>query len=71
VLYLKLRDDPATVQTLTLPVTLMGLPESKATASQIQPSAAPDTQPSTPGIAPAAAPGAQPATAAPATKPGV
>lgn len=74
VLYLKLRDDPATVQTLTLPVTLMGLPESKAPAPQIQPTAAPqeapETQPAAPVTAPAAAPSTQPASAPPATKPG-
>ncbi len=34
VLYLKLRDDPATVQTLTLPVTPISLPESAALKTQ-------------------------------------
>ena len=41
VLYLKLRDDPATVQTLTLPVTQVSPAESKAAAAQSQPAAAP------------------------------
>ena len=45
VLYLRLRDDPATVQTLTLPVTLLSLAESKAVAAQAQPAAAPATSP--------------------------
>ena len=45
VLYLKLRDDPATVQTLTLPVTLITPAESKAAAAQMQ--SAPATQPAT------------------------
>jgi hypothetical protein len=43
VLFLKLRDDPATVQTLTLPVTLITPAESKAAAAQMQ--SAPATQP--------------------------
>lgn len=62
VLYLKLRDDPATVQTLTLPVTVISLAESKAAAPEILPSSAPATS-STP-----AAP-ALPSDAAPATPP--
>jgi hypothetical protein len=37
VLYLKLRDDPETVQTLTLPVKLLNAPA----AAQAQPTAAP------------------------------
>jgi hypothetical protein len=41
VLYLKLRDDPDTVQMLTLPVTLISLAESKAAAAESQPGAAP------------------------------
>ena len=44
-LYLKLRDDPATVQTLSLPVTLISPAEAKAVAEQMQ--AAPATQPVT------------------------
>jgi hypothetical protein len=75
ILYLKLRDDPATVQTLTLPVTVMGQPESKAIAPQSQPPAAQMTEPSVPVTAPSAiAPEAQPTTApptVPATKPQV
>ena len=46
VLYLKLRDDPATVQTLTLPVTPVGPAESKAAAAQ-QPAQAADATPLT------------------------
>jgi hypothetical protein len=42
VLYVKLRDDPATVQTLTLPVTLVSPAESRATAAQAQPASAPE-----------------------------
>jgi len=41
VLYVKLRDDPATVQTLTLPVTLVSPAESRAAAAQAQPASAP------------------------------
>jgi pyruvate/2-oxoglutarate dehydrogenase complex dihydrolipoamide acyltransferase (E2) component len=44
-LYLKLRDDPETVQTLTLPVTLLSTAESKAAAAQAQPAAAPSAAP--------------------------
>jgi hypothetical protein len=47
-LYLKLRDDPQTVQTLTLPVTLLSQAESKAVAAQAQQAAAPAALPSTP-----------------------
>ena len=39
VLYLKLRDDPETVQTLTLPVMLMNAPASAAGPAQAQPAA--------------------------------
>jgi hypothetical protein len=42
VLYMKLRDDPATIQTLTLPVTLVPPPGAK-TAPQTEPSSAPET----------------------------
>jgi hypothetical protein len=41
VLYLKLRDDPETVQTLTLPVMLMNAPATAAGPAQTQPAAAP------------------------------
>jgi hypothetical protein len=60
-LYLKLRDDPLTVQTLTLPVTPLTPAESKAAAAQAQPAAAPAppapaapaaTVPATPPAAP-------------------
>ena len=60
VLYLKLRDDPATVQTLTLPVTLVSPAESKAAVAQAQSAAA------TPSATPPPA-AEQPATTAPAT----
>jgi hypothetical protein len=69
ILYFKLRDDPATVQTLTLPVTLATPADSKAAAAMVQPPtaplstppAAPETNeqsnpPSTPGTTPAATP---------------
>jgi hypothetical protein len=45
VLYLKLRDDPATVQTLTLPVMPMTAPTAAAIAEQPQPTASPATSP--------------------------
>jgi len=49
VLYLKLRDDPSTVQTLTLPVTPMYLPSETAIRSQpAPPPAEPPAQPATP-----------------------
>jgi hypothetical protein len=78
VLYLKLRDDPTTVQTLTLPVTLITSAESKAAAAQMQ--ALPATQPVAPeaieqenpqsaadstALEPAASPAAQPGTPTP------
>jgi hypothetical protein len=46
VLYLKLRDDPETVQTLTLPVKLVNAPASAAAPAQAQP--APATLPAQP-----------------------
>jgi len=47
VLYLKLRDDPVTVQTLTLPITLITPAESKAAAQmQATPAAQPAAEPS-------------------------
>jgi hypothetical protein len=47
VLYLKLRDDPATVQTLTLPVTLVTLPLQQPVVAMPQPQPA-ATAPETP-----------------------
>ena len=44
-LYFRLRDDPATVQTLTLPVTLVSPAESKAVEAQTQPAATPAASP--------------------------
>jgi hypothetical protein len=44
-LYLKLRDDPATVQTLTLPVALATSAGTAAIAEQAPPAAAPTTAP--------------------------
>jgi hypothetical protein len=44
-LYLRLRDDPATVQTLTLPVTLVVQPAASAPALPVQPAATPATVP--------------------------
>lgn len=73
VLYLKLRDDPATVQTLTLPVTFITPAESKAAAAS-QAQAIP-TGTSTPPANPTAdaptdaVPAAVPATNAPANPP--
>jgi hypothetical protein len=67
-LYLKLRDDPATVQTLTLPVTPASLADSKAATAQAQPAnAAPTTTPAaTPApTEPASPPTAQDAAPAP------
>jgi hypothetical protein len=48
VLYLKLRDDPVTVQTLTLPVTPATQIGSQSAAAQTQPAAAPIALPVTP-----------------------
>jgi hypothetical protein len=74
-LYLKLRDDPATVQTLTLPVTPASLADSKTVSAQAQPPAAaspsvapPDiTEPVIPPAAPNPAPA--PNTANPPAQP--
>jgi hypothetical protein len=65
VLYLKLRDDPQTVQTLTLPVTVMAPalpPPSQAATGQSQPASAPVVQPAADAAPPAsgAAPPAKP-----------
>jgi hypothetical protein len=50
VLYLKLRDDPATVHTLTLPVLPMTAPGAQpAMPEQPQPAASPATPPPTSG----------------------
>jgi hypothetical protein len=71
VLYLKLRDDPSTVQTLTLPVTPVTLP-AEAAAIKAQPS---EPQPSPSGVQttpePATTPssGSSPASATPVTAP--
>jgi hypothetical protein len=66
-LYVKLRDDPATVQTLKLPVTPVALPavasESHASA---KPVATPGATPETPPAAPPAGTGADNSPAAPA-----
>jgi hypothetical protein len=62
VLFLKLRDDPATVQTLTLPIT----PMSAATPAVQQSSSIQSQPPVTPGAVSAAAPVATPQ---PTTKP--
>jgi len=45
VLYLKLRDDPETVQTLTLPVTLLTSTAAQAIAAQTQPATTPPPAP--------------------------
>jgi hypothetical protein len=64
VLYLKLRDDSAIVQTLTLPVTFISLPASEAPPRKAHPAAAPE--PATP---PAASPTTPPAETNPPEKP--
>jgi len=69
-LYLRLRDDPATVQTLTLPVTPISLAESKAAATESQPGSTPAASSTT--SAPAAPPDVAPTTpreGSPATPP--
>jgi hypothetical protein len=63
VLYVKLRDDPATTQTLTLPVTLVSLPATKANPPQSQP--VQETQPAFPETGPAATPETPPASPPP------
>jgi hypothetical protein len=71
VLYLKLRDDPATVQTLTLPVVAVTLPSEAAALKAHEAGTTPSEPPSKPAVesaSPATAPGT--ATPAPsATKP--
>jgi len=66
VLYLRLRDDPATVQTLTLPVTPAIQPGPPAPAAPAQPIAVPAPPAAAP---PAVPPAAQPEKAAPKTAP--
>ena len=48
VLFLKLRDDPATTQTITLPLTLPATPSVPQIAGQTQPATAPDTHSASP-----------------------
>lgn len=69
-LYLKLRDDPTTIQTLTLPIAPIVLPASKAPAPKPLPAVPPPAEaPATPpATAPAAAPSSNPA-APPAAEP--
>jgi hypothetical protein len=67
-LYLKLRDDPATVQTLTLPVTYITPAEAKAALPSPPtpvPAPAATAPAATPQAAPPTAPETAPATAAP------
>ena len=59
-LYLKLRDDPKTVQTLTLPVTGLSQPETKT--PQAEPVVAPETPPPAEARPPVPVPETQPAT---------
>jgi len=69
VLYLKLRDDPATVQTLTLPVTPIVLPSSVSQIRAPAP-AAPSSAATLPSVAaPATSPSAAPAKEPDATPP--
>ncbi len=70
VLYVKLRDDPATVQTFTLPVTLISLPSAAIKALPAIPPPAPAEEPAAPTAAPPAAPAAAPpAETSPTSKP--
>ncbi len=62
VLYVKLRDDPATVQTLTLPVTPISLPAPAMKALPAIPTPAPAEVPAAPSAEPSAAPPATPPT---------
>jgi hypothetical protein len=48
VLFLKLRDDPATIQTITLPVALPTPPAAPQIVGQAQPATMPDAHPATP-----------------------
>jgi hypothetical protein len=70
ILYLWLRDDPGTVQTLTLPIT-PGNPQavqSAAAQAQQTPAAAAQKTPATPPASPAAQPNAPTAASAPTTQ---
>jgi hypothetical protein len=60
VLYLKLRDDPDTVQTLTLPVTPVIQANPQTATPQARPAAAPVTQAVPAQTQPASAPAAEP-----------
>jgi hypothetical protein len=65
-LYLQLRDDPATVQTLTLPVTPINQSASQSPATQApvpppaSPASPPAAQPAKPGLASVPKPDAPP-----------
>ena len=63
VLYMKLRDDPGVVQTITLPVTPVGAPETKTPAAPASPtaSAVPEPASSSPAVPQEGAPEAVPA----------
>ncbi len=69
VLYLKLRDDPATVQTLTLPVTTISLAESKTLPATIAPNGALPASPSSAETVTGAPQTASPAPQAASTAP--
>lgn len=81
VLYLKLRDDPDTVQTLTIPVTPLYAPSSEPPVVKPQPAVPPPVTPAAPPAAtpssppeaapsaPAQAPSATPPASSPATPP--
>ena len=67
-LYVKLHDDPGTVQTLTLPVTPAGQAAAQTPAAAAAPTTAPP-QPTPAPVQPVAAPPAQPDNTEPATTP--
>ena len=67
-LYVRLRDDPGTVQTLTLPVTPAGQAAAQTPAAAAAPTTAPP-QPTPAPVQPVAAPPAQPDNTEPATTP--
>lgn len=64
-LYLKLRDDPGTVQMLTLPVTLLSASATATAATQH--ATEPANEPAAPAVTPTDTPAPTPATTAPAT----
>ena len=66
VLYVRLRDDPATVQTLTMAVTPMALPATRPAAPLIPPAAEPVTEPATQPAVQPGAPAGEPAGVSPA-----